>query len=352
MRKKVLYLFSMLICVLVGMGIMTVVVYFFPNEVVKTVTEKNVTVVDTGIAESVDKIKDSVVVIEAYVDGSLVSTGTGFVYQTDGEDAYIMTNHHVIEKQDDIKITYSDDSETYAKLVGSDAYADIAVLKVSKDTIKSVASLGNSETLRVGDTVFTLGSPMGIEYRGTVTRGILSGINRLVPVDDYIMNVMQTDAAINPGNSGGPLCNINGEVIGINSLKIVEDRVEGLGFAIPIEDALKYASDIRDKGSVSRPYIGVSMINATSTMQLVSAGIRLDRGITEGVVVVEVERDSPADKAGFLKEDVIVKVAGKKVVDVAQFRYELYMNDPGDEVELEVIRNGNTIKLEVTLGGN
>lgn len=352
MRKKVLYLFSMLICVLVGMGIMTVVVYFFPNEVVRTVTEKNVTVVDTGIAESVDKIKDAVVVIETYVDGGLTSTGTGFVYQTDGDDAYIMTNHHVIEKQDDIKITFSDDSETYAKLVGSDAYADIAVLKVSKDSIKAVAELGKTNGLRVGDTVFTLGSPMGIEYRGTVTRGILSGMNRLVPVDDYIMNVMQTDAAINPGNSGGPLCNINGEVIGINSLKIVEDRVEGIGFAIPIEDALKYASDIRDKGSVSRPYVGVSMINATSTMQLMNAGIRLDRDITEGVVVVEVEKDSPADKAGFLKEDVIVKVSNKKVVDVAEFRYELYMHDPGEEIVLEVIRNGKTIKLEVTLGGN
>lgn len=163
-----------------------------------------------------------------------------------------MTNHHVIESGETIKITYNDDSETTAKIVGSDEYADIAVLKVDKDTIKSVASLGKSENVKVGDTVFTMGSPMGINFKGTVTRGILSGKDRLVSVSingssaDWIMNVMQTDAAINPGNSGGPLCNVNGEVIGINSMKIVESTIEGIGFAIPIEDAVTYAKNIRE----------------------------------------------------------------------------------------------------------
>ncbi len=358
MRKRVAYIVTGILCFLLGVFLVSGIVYFFPNEIVKTITEKNVNITDTGIAESVLKIKDAVVVIEAYRNNELISSGTGFVYDTDEENAFIMTNHHVIESADRIKITYSDDSETYAGVVGSDEYADIAVLKVEKSSTLSVAILGKSEELRVGDTVFTIGSPMGIDYRGTVTRGILSGKDRLVSVSisgnsaDWIMNVMQTDAAINPGNSGGPLCNINGEVIGINSLKIVKDTVEGIGFAIPIEDAVNYANDIREKGSISRPYIGVSMLNATSVMQLNNVGINLDRNLTEGVVIVDVENDSPAAKAGIVKGDVITKVAEHKVSDIAEFRYRLYSYSPDETIELIIIRNGKEESIKIKLGKN
>jgi len=358
MRKKFINFLTIVVSIIAGALAMGVVVYFFPNEVVKTITEKKVDITDTGIKESVNKVKDAVVVVETYVNNELTSTGTGFVYEVDGDDAYIMTNHHVIENQDRIKITYSDDSETYAGLVGSDEYADIAVLKVSKDSIKGTVTFGDNEKMEVGDTVFTIGSPMGIEFRGTVTRGILSGKDRLVSVSvgsntaDYIMNVMQTDAAINPGNSGGPLCNINGEVIGINSLKIVKDTVEGIGFAIPIEDALNYAKDIRTNGSINRPYIGVSMLNATSTMQLAYAGINLDRNVKAGVVVVDVEENSPASKAGLTKGDVIVKVGDHEVEDMANFRYRLYSYEPDDEIVLLIIRNGKEEKVKVKLGKN
>ncbi len=356
MRKVITYVVVSIVSLLVGAGIICSLVYFFPNEVVKTITEENVSITDTGIAESVLKIKDAVVVIETYTDNSLLSTGTGFVYDTVGDSAYIMTNHHVIDSADEIKVTYSDDSETYATLVGSDEYADIAVLKVDKDSILAVATIGNSEDTRVGDTVFTIGSPMGIEYRGTVTRGILSGKNRLVSVSvtgssaDWIMNVMQTDAAINPGNSGGPLCNVNGEVIGINSLKIVEETVEGIGFAIPIEEAVRFADDLRGNGSISRPYVGVSMLNASSTMQLNYAGIRLDSDIDSGVVIVDVESDSPASKAGLKKGDVIVSIEGEKVNDMAEFRYRLYNYSPDETIKFGIIRDGKEKTVKVTLG--
>lgn len=358
MRKKITYVIVGCVSFLVGVIMMVVLVQKFPNEVVKNITEKKVEVVDTGIAESVDKVKDSVVVVQTFNGDNLVSTGTGFVYDTDEDSAYIMTNHHVIESAETIKITYSDDSEANATIVGSDEYADIAVLSVNKDSIKTVATLGNSSEIRLGDTVFTIGSPMGIEFRGTVTRGILSGKDRLVSVNvksssaDWIMNVMQTDAAINPGNSGGPLCNINGEVIGINSLKIVEDTIEGLGFAIPIEDAINYANDLREKGSISRPYVGVSMINATSTMQLAYEGIRLDRDVREGVVVVVVEDGSPAYEAGLAKGDVIVKVGEHKVSDVAQFRYRLYSYSPEETIEIIAIRDGKERTFKVRLKSN
>lgn len=358
MKNKISYILIGVLCFLLGAGLIVGAVYFFPKEVVKTITEKNVSITDTGISESVDKINDAVVVIETYENNELTGTGSGFVYDSDDEYGYIMTNHHVIESGGNILITYSDDSTTEATIVGSDSYADIAVLKVPKKSILKVATLGKSDDLKVGDTVFAVGSPMGKEFKNTATKGILSGKDRLISVSvnngvaDYILNVMQTDAAINPGNSGGPLCNINGEVIGINNLKIVKDTVEGLGFSIPIEDAIKYAESIRTTGSVKRPYIGVSMINANNIYQVRYAGINLDKDITEGVVVVEVEKDSPAFKAGFEKGDVITKIGEYDVSDIAEFRYRLYSYDIDTKVDVKVIRNGKEKNIEVTLGSN
>ena len=358
MRKKITYILLSLLCFIFGALVMFGVLYLYPKTVVKTIREENVNITDTGISAAVDKIKDSVVVIEVYSGKNLVSTGTGFMYDQDEEFGYIMTNHHVIEDAGDIKITYSDDSEGTASVVGSDQYADIAVLRVPKSDVKSVATIGNSTDMKVGDTVFTIGSPMGIDFRGTVTRGILSGKDRLVSVNvnssqaDWIMNVMQTDAAINPGNSGGPLCNINGEVIGINSLKIVKDTIEGIGFSIPIEDAISYANSLREKGSISRPYIGVSMLNASSTMQLAYAGVRLDKEIEEGVVVVEIESGSPGDKAGLERGDVIVKVGDNWVSDIAEFRYRLYSYSPDETIVLTILRNGKEETVNVKLSSN
>ena len=357
MRKFISYVVTVVIGLLIGVGAVVGAMYLFPNNsVVKTISEKNVNITDTGISESVDKVKDSVVVIETYQRNTLAGTGTGFVYDTDGKNAYIMTNHHVIEGAETINITYSDDTETTAKVVGSDEYADIAVLKIDKDTIKSVATIGKSTDVKVGDTVFTIGSPMGKNFRGTVTRGILSGKDRMVSVSingssaDWIMNVMQTDAAINPGNSGGPLSNANGEVIGINSMKIVQNTIEGIGFAIPIEDAINYANSLREDGKINRPYIGVSMLNATSTMQLAYAGIRLDKDIDSGVVVVDVEKNSPAAKAGLKSEDVIIKVGNDTVKDIAEFRYRLYSYEIDETIEMTVIRNGKNETLKIKLG--
>lgn len=358
LRKKIIYVLLGLLCFVMGAGVMFGVLYLYPKTVVKTIREENVNITDTGISAAVDKIKDSVVVVEVYSGKNLVSTGTGFVYDQDEDLGYIMTNHHVIEDAGDIKITYSDDSEGTASVVGSDQYADIAVLRIPKEDIKSVADIGKSNDMKVGDTVFTIGSPMGIDFRGTVTRGILSGKDRLVSVNvnssqaDWIMNVMQTDAAINPGNSGGPLCNANGEVIGINSLKIVKDTIEGIGFSIPIEDAVSYANSLREKGSISRPYIGVSMLNASSTMQLAYAGLRIDKDVQDGVVVVEIESGSPGDKAGLIRGDIIVKVGDDWVSDIAEFRYRLYSYSPDETIEITVLRDGKEEKVKVKLSSN
>lgn len=186
----------------------------------KTKIQKDVTVTDSGIADAVDKVYDSVVVIENYINDRVGSSGTGFVFKTDDKYGYILTNYHVVDNSKKIVVTFTNDKKIEASLVGVDEYSDIAVLKVDKSDVISVAQIGNTDSLRVGDTTFTVGAPLDSSvYSWTVTRGIVSGKNRLVEVtiDDTnsVMEVLQTDAAINSGNSGGPLCNSNGEVIGI-----------------------------------------------------------------------------------------------------------------------------------------
>jgi serine protease Do len=212
--------------------------------------------------------------------------------------------------------------------------------------------MGSSVNTKVGDTVFTIGSPMSETYAGTVTRGILSGKDRMVDVDSSnIMNVMQTDAAINPGNSGGPLCNVNGEVIGINSLKIVQSEVEGIGFAIPIEDALEYAKMIVTGEGIKRPYLGIHMTDVSgSYYELRRNGISIDSSITSGVVVVSVDKNSPCDKAGLEAGDVIIKIGNYDVTKSSELKFYLYKHKPGEEIEVKIIRGTSEKTMKVTLG--
>ena len=285
------------------------------------ITKKSTTIVEkNSISEAVNKVKDAVVMIEGYQNNQVSSTGTGFIYKTDNKYGYIMTNQHVIDSTDKIVLIMSDDEEVEATLLGSDQYLDLAVMRIPKNKVKAVAEIGDSSSSSVGDTVFTVGSPEGSDYAGTVTKGILSAKDRLVEValsnsqtSDYYMQVLQTDAAINPGNSGGPICNTNGEVIGITNMKLVDDTVEGMGFAIPIEDALKVAEVLEKDGKVSRPYIGISMLDLSNSYYLWQSGIMVPENVNNGVAVVKVESGSPADKAGLKKGDIITKLAGKVV---------------------------------------
>ncbi len=310
-----------------------------------------------SIADAVSKVYDAVVVVEVYSNNQLASTGTGFVYKKANGKAYLMTNNHVISGGKTIKVLFQNGDELEATTVGSDTYSDIAVLSV-KDSDKIVAATtGASDKSKVGDTVFTVGSPEGSDYAGTVTKGILSAKDRLVEValsnsdtSDYYMQVLQTDAAINPGNSGGPLCNTNGEVIGITNMKLVDDTVEGMGFAIPIEDALKVAEVLEKDGKVSRPYIGISMLDLSNSYYLWQSGIMVPENVDSGVAVVKVESGSPADKAGLKKGDIITKLAGKETKSLAEFRYELYKHSPNDSIEVTYIRDGKEQKANLTLG--
>lgn len=351
-NKVVIAIISSTITLLVCMVFTIIYCNYFLNtkSTTETVT-KDVTINDTGIAESVSKVYDSVVVVETYVDGQLYATGTGFVYKTDDKYGYILTNNHVIESGTEIKVVFTDKTEETVKVVGSDSYSDIALLAVSKDAVISVAEIGSSEDIKVGDTTFAVGAPLdSAVYSWTVTRGILSGKNRLVEVStsssnyfassSYLMEVLQTDTAINSGNSGGPLCNANGEVIGITNMKIASSSVEGMGFAIPIETATDYADKFINGEAIVRPYLGISMYDMNSGMM----------GNTNGVYVAAVEKGSPAADAGLQKGDIITKIGDVSVDSSSYLKYELYKYDIGDKVTFTYTRNNKESTTTITLG--
>ena len=270
-----------------------------------------------------------------------------------------MTNHHVINGVERVKVISSNGDVVDAKIMGSEAYSDIAVLTIDSDKIDTVAVMGDSKKLKVGDTLFTVGAPEGADYAGTVTKGVLSAKERLVAVNlsntntsDYYMKVLQTDAAINPGNSGGPICNINGEVVGITNLKLVDSTVEGMGFAIPIEDALMYAASLEKGESVKRPYVGIGMLDVSDSMALYKNGIILSEDIDSGVVIIEIADDSPAKEAKLKKGDVIISLGGEDVESIAEFRYELYTHKVGEEVEIVYVRDEKVKKTKIKLVEN
>ena len=353
---------------LLGMLALYGIFYFFPNVIGETVTkvEKDITVTDEGIADAVEKVYDSVVVVNTYIKGELYSSGTGFVYKTEDGTAYILTNNHVIDSADQVYVKFTNETVVEAKIVGSDVYSDIAVLSVDEDYIISVAEIGSSEDARLGDTVFAIGAPIGSTYSWSVTRGIVSGKDRLVEVEltsgntktPMIVNTLQTDAAINSGNSGGPLANANGEVVGITSIKLAgstttSSTIEGMGFAIPIETAVEYAEQLISGNEVTRPYLGIYMLNVTDVYTSFQYrnyyDIVSEADVTTGVIVTDFENNSPAKEAGLEEGDIIIKVDGNDTPSAAYVRYYLYKHSVGEEMTLTVIRNGKEQNIKVML---
>lgn len=307
-----------------------------------TKTIKDVTVTDTGIADAVEKVYDSVVTVKNYVRNQLYSTGSGFVFKTDDKYGYILTNYHVINGGNEVSVVFTNNKEEKVTVVGYDEYSDIAVLAVDKSLVLSTAQIGSSNDMRIGDTTFAVGTPVDSSvYSWSVTRGILSGKNRMVQVDNYVMSVLQTDTAINSGNSGGPLCNSNGEVIGITNMKLASSQIEGMGFAIPIEDAVTNAETIISGKKISRPYLGVSIYDSNNYFNN-----------NTGVYVESIEKNGPADKAGIKSGDKILKVNDVDIANTSYFRYQLYKYNIGDKIKITIERNGSEKTLTVTLTGS
>lgn len=337
---------------------------------------KEVTVTDEGIADAVDKLYDATVIVKVSKEGKSISGwGSGFVYKKDNNDAYILTNHHVVDGARDIGVEMSNGTVVDSTLVGSDEFADVAVLKINASSVLEVAEIGESEKLRVGDTVFAIGTPVSLDYSFTVTRGILSGKNRLVEMkssssssngysffgrsqtqkstDSWYMKLLQIDASINSGNSGGPLANCNGEVVGITNSKLSssysQTSIENIGFAIPIEDALEVASNIESGKTTStsdKPTLGVSMTDVSGAS---ANNISLPDNVKTGAVVVEVMDDSNASRAGLKSGDVIIKYDDYEITDFKHLKYYLFKSKKGDKVRITYLRDGKERTTDLTL---
>lgn len=283
-------------------------------------------------------------------------SGSGVIFKKENGKAYIITNNHVVEGASSLKVSLYDGTAVSAKLVGSDSLTDLAVLQISDDHVTKVASFGDSSDLRTGETVIAIGDPLGKDLSRTVTQGIVSGVDRTVSMSTSAgqtsINVIQTDAAINPGNSGGPLLNIDGKIVGINSMKISEDDVEGIGFAIPSNDVKPIAEELLSKGQIERPYIGVSMLDLEQVPQNYQEGTLglFGSQLNKGVYIREVASGSPAEKAGLKAEDIIISLKGKEIDTGSELRNILYKDaNIGDTVEVKILRNGKEMTKKIKL---
>ncbi len=318
----------------------------------------------SSVVQAVEKASDAVVGVVKYGQSSLLSenskagTGSGVIYKKEDGEAYVVTNHHVIENAQSLEVILSSGDKVKAELLGSDPLTDLAVLKMNADKVKQVAQFGSSDDLKVGEAAIAIGNPLGMKFAGSVTKGIISGKERTMPVDlnkdgniDWKTDVLQTDAAINPGNSGGALVNIQGEVIGINSMKIAKEQVEGLGFAIPTSTALPIIEDLEKEGEVTRPYMGIQTrdLSSISNHHLQNT-LKLPKDVQSGVLVGGVQQSTPAAEAGLQKYDAIVQVDGQKVKSLVDLRKYLYEEKSvGDSIEIQFYRDGQkqTTSLEL-----
>ena len=270
---------------------------------------------------------------------AFTGSGSGFILTADG---YVLTNHHVIDKAQAIRVTLSDGSEYEAQLVGSDAVSDVALLKIEAQDLPAV-TIGSSDNLEVGDQVAAIGNPLG-ELTSTQTVGYVSAKDRSVNTDGTIINMLQTDAAINSGNSGGPLFNMNGEVIGITTAKYSGNTssgasIEGIGFAIPINEVRATADELIATGKITRPGLGI-------TGQVVSGYYDY---VPSGIMVATITEGSPAQEAGMRVQDIITAVDGQQISSFSELRAALYAHKVGDTITVTVFRESKSIDLSVTL---
>lgn len=292
-------------------------------------------------------------------EGEEAGTGSGVIYKNEDGTAYVVTNHHVIEGANTIEVVLSDDTNIEAQLIGSDLFSDLAVLRMDAEPVKQVIEMGSSGNIKVGEPAIAIGNPLGLMFSGSVTQGVISGTERTIPQDfnqdgraDWQAEVIQTDAAINPGNSGGALININGQLIGINSMKINQTAVEGIGFAIPIDSALPIIQELETTGEVTRPFIGVEIYSLEEVPQSEwRSTLKLPGEIEGGVYVWSVDPLSPADRAGLQRLDVITELDGEPVMNMIDLRKVLYYEkEVGDKVVITYYRDGELKETTITLG--
>lgn len=333
-----------------------------------TTITQTATEVTTDVTTAVEKVSGAVVGITNIQEVTdfwnqqsgtqEAGSGSGVIYKIEGDKAFVVTNYHVVEGAKQLEVTLADGSKEEAELVGSDIWTDLAVISISSKKVDTVAKFGDSDVLKQGESVIAIGNPLGLDFYGSVTTGVISGTDRAVPVDlnadgyeDWETEVLQTDAAINPGNSGGALINITGELIGINSMKIAQDTIEGLGFSIPINTVIPIIEELEKNGEVKRPTMGIGLLDLTDVPAFYQKQtLRLPEEVTTGVVVSEVVQGSAADNAGVEQYDVIVELDGQKIENSIDLRQYLYNEtDIGSTLKVKVYRQGKLVDLQLKL---
>jgi serine protease Do len=282
-------------------------------------------------------------------------SGSGVIFKKEGNSAFIVTNNHVIEGASKVEVSLYNGEKVDAQVVGADALTDLAVIKIEAAKAADVIEFGDSSALRPGDQVLAIGNPLGLDLSRTVTQGIVSAVDRSISVPtsagEWEMNVIQTDAAINPGNSGGALINTDGKVIGINSLKISQNGVEGLGFAIPSQEALPIVNQLIEKGKVERPYLGVSLADLEQIPEMYLKN--LPDNVDSGTMVTNVDPNSAAAKAGLQEQDIIVGINDAQVKSASDLRRYMYTKlKKGDSAQVKIYRDGNQQTLKVVLSAS
>ena len=325
---------------------------------VPTVKEVESVEFSSAVTRVVEEVGPAVVTVTTTIPGQMTYWGMRYADSTSmgsgviiHEDGYILTNNHVIEDGASFTVELANGQVLDAELVGSDSFSDLAVLKVDGE-MPAVAKLGNSDSLKAGETVIAIGSPLG-NFKNTVTCGVVSATGRFLESSSgYTMeNLIQTDAAINQGNSGGPLMNLEGEVIGINVMIVRGSNsssatAEGLGFAIPSNTADLICSAIIEKGSFSRPVLGIRWTELTARM---ARNYRLPT--ESGVYIMELVSGGPAAAAGLRQDDIIVRIGDYTIEETGSFYNMLFKYSPGDTVEVEFYRGSQLQTVTVTLGG-
>lgn len=318
-------------------------------KVMSTMVDNPISQIAADVGPSVVSIINDQVVQTMFGDYQQSGLGSGVIFKEDTEKVYIVTNAHVVESASGLTVNFLGNYKATAKLVGMDSQTDIAVVAVNKADIPEeakgdivVAKLGDSDTLKVGEAAVAIGTPIDEAYNNTVTVGVISALNRKVSLTDKELNLIQTDAAINPGNSGGALVGTEGEVIGINTVKLVDSKIEGMGFAIPINDVKPIIEEIITNGRVKRPSLGI-----TGTSMAESLGQTYE--IPVGVYVVSVVSGSSADLAGIKEKDIILEFDGKKITTIEELKTMLQTKQIGDVVKVRIVRSGEKKELTVQL---
>lgn len=342
------------------------------SEVKQQLEEENTDKVITDTTAAVQKAKPAVVSvinmqrIQSIIPGinstseeaEEAGSGSGVIYKTEGNTAYVITNHHVVDGAEEIKINLESGDSVDAELVGSDIWTDLAVLSIPSDVVETTIEFGDSSDLLVGEPAIAIGSPLGEIFSGSVSQGIISGLDRSVPVDldgdgsnDWEASVIQTDAAINPGNSGGALIDANGRLIGINSMKVGIASVEGIGFAIPVDEVEQVASQLEENGEVTRPFLGITLqdlLNVASSS--VYDQLQLPEDVKGGVIISGVQENSPAAEAGLQELDVITHLDGEPINNMVELRQHLYYaKSSGEEMTIDFYRDGEQQSATVVL---